>query len=299
MFRNANSIARDFTRPVIMSRMTVAGACSAGIGAFVVVNNEGWIVTAAHNLSHLLELSSQEQTYLAHNAKEAAIRADSGLTDMERRQQLKSLGRLSTDGTARAAVWFAGVGTGLTNITRIEAVDLGIAQLTNFDPSSIPRYPKFKAPGPDFLPGTSLCKLGFPFYEANPTWNASTGSFDYPPGQLDACCFPLEGIFTRTQQIVPVDAAGIPISSPVPLEYLETSTPGLKGQSGGPIFDIDGNVWALQTVTTHTPLGFSPIVEINGKKTVEHQFINLGMGPSARTIAAVLTNLGVQFDVVQ
>lgn len=297
MFKDANKIARGFTRSMIMSRVNIAGKCSAGIGAFVVINDEGWIVTAAHNLTQLLELDAQEKAYEAHVAKEASIRGDTTLHEKERRKQLQSLGKLKGEDTAHASAWLGGVGTGLANINRIEAVDLGVAQLTGFDPTKIADYPKFKSAGPEFLPGTSLCKLGFPFYEGVPSWDATTKSFSFPPGALDACCFPMDGIFTRTLEVQPVDPAGNPIPNPFPLEFLETSTPGLKGQSGGPIFDVHGHVWALQCRTSHMALGFSPIVEINGVKTVEHQFINLGSGPSSRTLMGALSNLGVKFRV--
>ena len=43
MFRLAYKIAREFTFPVILSRRTIAGACSSSIGAYVVINADGWI----------------------------------------------------------------------------------------------------------------------------------------------------------------------------------------------------------------------------------------------------------------
>ena len=48
VFREANAIARQFTRPIVMSKLTVGGECTAQIGAYVVVNNEGNFVTAFH-----------------------------------------------------------------------------------------------------------------------------------------------------------------------------------------------------------------------------------------------------------
>ena len=51
------------------------------------------------------------------------------------------------------------------------------------------------------------------------------------------------------------------------VHYLETSSAGLLGQSGGPIFDIDGTVWAMQSRTTHLPLGFAPKVNTKAKKS--------------------------------
>lgn len=303
MFRNANAIARDFTKSVVMSRRTVSGTCSAGNGAFVVVNAEGWIVTAAHVILQINELVGQEQAYLSHKQNEADIRADTALPEKERRAKLQALGKLAPESTARAAVWFGdpatgqAIGSSLEQIVIFEAVDLAVAKLAGFNAGLVPRFPKFKSPGADFAPGASLCKLGFPFFSGKPVWDDAANSFHYPPGALDTTYFPMEGIFTRSQQVVPVDATGIPVPTPFVLEVIETSSPGLKGQSGGPMFDTEGNVWALQCQTSHSALGFSPLVEVNGKKTVEHQFINMGMGPSSQTIMAAMASLGIKFEV--
>ena len=37
---------------------------------------------------------------------------------------------------------------------------------------------------------------------------------------------------------------------------LELSTPGLRGQSGGPLFDEDGLICGMQSSTNHLHLGF-------------------------------------------
>jgi len=76
---------------------------------------------------------------------------------------------------------------------------------------------------------------------------------------------------------------------------LETSTPGLRGQSGGPIFDTKGTIWALQSRTSHFPLGFSPKVKKDGKDIEENQFLNVGWGVHAELIAAFLKDNGVDY----
>ena len=58
--------------------------------------------------------------------------------------------------------------------------------------------------------------------------------------------------------------------------YVETSTPGLKGQSGGPIFDTNGHIYAMQVQPNHIPLGFHPISEYDGKSIEKNQFLNVG-----------------------
>ena len=51
MFTEAIARAGKFTIPVVISSRTVAGKCRCEIGAGVVVNPEGWVLTAAHVLA--------------------------------------------------------------------------------------------------------------------------------------------------------------------------------------------------------------------------------------------------------
>ena len=81
-----------------------------------------------------------------------------------------------------------------------------------------------------------------------------------------------------------------------PLGYdrllFETSAPGLRGQSGGPIFDGDGRIWGIQSETTSYELGFSP--EVKGEP--EHQFLNVGKAVDSSTVCSFLDGLGVSYQ---
>ena len=62
---------------------------------------------------------------------------------------------------------------------------------------------------------------------------------------------------------------------------IELSTPGLRGQSGGPLFDSDGIVYGMQSRTKHLHLGFDiENTEILSKgqlkKVSDYSFIHLG-----------------------
>ena len=57
MFSKAVPIAAGFTRPVVISSRTMQGACAGTIGAYVVVNPGGWILTAGH----LLDIVRKQQ----------------------------------------------------------------------------------------------------------------------------------------------------------------------------------------------------------------------------------------------
>ena len=57
MFSTAVPVAAGFTRPMVISSRTAQGECGATIGACVVLNRAGWILTAGH----LLEIVRQQQ----------------------------------------------------------------------------------------------------------------------------------------------------------------------------------------------------------------------------------------------
>jgi hypothetical protein len=101
-----------------------------------------------------------------------------------------------------------------------------------------------------------------------PTYDEATNSFETPPDQAVLAFFPIDGIFTRIINVLP------PSPAPnFPLKYIETSSPGLRGQSGGPTFDTEGAVWAIQSQTRHLPLGFSPEIKVAGKLEQEHPHV--------------------------
>ena len=114
-------------------------------------------------------------------------------------------------------------------------------------------YQTLKDPAKNFSPGASLCKLGFPFIEIKPTFDEATSNFSIPPEMRNLPFFPIEGIYTHDLNVA--DPTG---ASPFPLTFLETSSPGLRGQSGGPTFDVMGSIWAIQSQTQCLPLALVP-----------------------------------------
>jgi hypothetical protein len=149
-------------------------------------------------------------------------------------------------------------------------------------------YPVFKDPARNFDPGTSLCRIGFPFHTVEPTYDATRNVFELPPGSVPLPRFASDGILSR---IIEVEMEGQP--APHFVGFIETSSPGLRGQSGGPIFDRQGTIWGIQSKTQHYPLGFSP--EVKGQR--EHQFLNAGWGTHAATVIGVLNSQGIAHQV--
>jgi len=106
MFRQALAIARRFTWPVVISRATIGGSAGSGIGTFIVVNEDGWIVTAAHILEEIDKLVREEQQARAHEAAISGVNNDPALSSNEKRRRIKTLGRLNRNHTDHVSSWW-------------------------------------------------------------------------------------------------------------------------------------------------------------------------------------------------
>lgn len=284
MFAEAYRKASFFTRPVIASWANHDGTCQSGVGSFVVVNDGGWILTAHHIVALLEQLEERKKKYTDHQAAAVAIENDAGLLNDQKRKKLRHLGPMPKDAVKGFSFWWGADGVSPQGpFTSLVEGDLAVGQLKPFDKIHGATYPTFKNPATPVSPGTSLCRLGFPFHQITPTYDGR--NFQLPPGTLPMVLFPIEGILTR-QLIVNPDPNAF-------IGFIETSSPGLGGQSGGPIFDRDGVVWGIQSQTHHLPLGFSPPVPNGRPGEKEHQFLNVGVGTHPATIVTVLKDLGV------
>ena len=92
MFREAYAKAKHYTRPVAGVTRTVGGQCTSGIASFVVINKEGWILTAYHTsktLTAIREIQLKTQSYFESLA---SIRADAALSQKEAKARVRALG---------------------------------------------------------------------------------------------------------------------------------------------------------------------------------------------------------------
>lgn len=273
MWVKAIQKAQEFTFPMIISTRQYNGLVSSGLGSFVMLNNEGWFITAAHALAQFM-LFNEQQRQIAEKAK------------------ISPEVQVSGDWLSNISLWY-GKDTHQISVYHVfQDNDIAIGQILNYDPSFCKVYPKFRNPD-TFATGMSLCKLGYSFYDIQASFETENNSFRYAQNLFPIPTFPTEGILTRTLQSGKTQDENFNIS------WIETSSPGFKGQSGGPIFDINGDIAGLQSNTIHLPLGFSPSVEQNGHTVTENQFINLGRGAHAASILAFLDFHKVKYEIAK
>ncbi|MBD2700616.1 trypsin-like peptidase domain-containing protein [Spirosoma sp. BT702] len=140
-------------------------------------------------------------------------------------------------------------------------------------------------------PGRTLCRLGYPFPEfTNFRYNPAVDDIEWTTiGRLVSPSFPIDGIVTRLT------------AGKNSIVGIEMSTPGLRGQSGGPLFDANGVIYGMQSATNHLHLGFdieNHEVLVNGRRSrvSNYPFLNVGRCVHVDVIKAFLREKGVKFE---
>ena len=291
MFSTAVPVAAGFTRPMVISSRTAQGECGATIGACVVLNRAGWILTAGHLLEIVRQQQESARRHEGYRGNVVEFHRDTAADKRFRKRGVRTFHRPAGLSVRNHSVWWGVDGARLVEARLVPAADLALGRLEPFDPASIPRYPVLKDPSRGYAPGRSLCKLGFPLHRIEPIYDEDANTFTLPPGSVPLPMLPLEGMFTR---VVNTRAPGSGEGDPS--LFIETSTPSLLGQMGGPVFDAEAVVWGVQSHTVHHFLGFRPPVPGGRQGQVEHQFLNTGLAVHASVIRSVLEAEGVDYE---
>ena len=132
-------------------------------------------------------------------------------------------------------------------------VDLALMKFDNYAKLLCDSFPVFAQSSSVLRQGRSICRLGYPFPEfSNYKYESKSDSIEWTPdGQTNTPRFPIDGILTRHLSDGKGKAVGF-----------EVSTPGLRGQSGGPAFDVDGRIVGIQSLTKAHDLNFDVDIKV-------------------------------------
>lgn len=288
MFRKSYQLASKYTQPLISAMRFYDGTVESGLGSFIILNDEGWIMTAAHNLNASFAFNQHQKELKEFQEKVDKINSNKQLKEGQRRVLARKI-KPNKKWVTHFIIWFGADGINILEHHIYVENDIAFLRVDTKVMQGFKHFPTIKEVSDDDM-GTSLCKLGFPFYPVNATFDETTKKFSFPPNLLPIPRFPIEGIYTRNLM------AGKTKDGSLDIMYLETSTPGLKGQSGGPIFDPDGNIFAVQSKNTTIPLGFKGRVEAKGKIIEENQFMNVGIGVHSKTIIELLNKHNIKYN---
>lgn len=288
MFRKAYAIASQFTFPLIVSSKYFDGRVECGIGAYILLNETGWILTAAHMMLNMLKAQEDLIKISEYNQKKIVLENNYAI---DSKAKTKKIARLYKDNNwiINQSYWWAKDDYEIDNCILDQYKDIAIVHLSNYMELPGQIYPRFLSTSENNI-GESVCKLGFPLHEVNATYDVSNNRFVLAPNTVPVPRFPLEGIIARFNYII--DESGKQI------KHIETTSPGLRGQSGGPIFNTNGEVYAMQIRTNHYNLGFNPSIKINGKRITEYQFLNTGLGISSEEIISFCKDNNVKINSI-
>jgi hypothetical protein len=287
LFSDAYVKVKDFVRPVVISTLLENGKVNCGFATFIVVNADGWVVTAAHVLNALLLSKQHLKEKADYEAKVAEIRADPMLSVKLRNRKLEGL-KPNPEWILNQSLWWNQNAANAKEYSIDIQADIAIVKLENFNTADIVTFPKFKPANADPPLGGHLCRMGYAFADMQATFNHSTNTFEMqspvPP------IFPNDGLHTRIRGEPDVSGNRV-------VKFIETSTPGLMGQSGGPLFDRLGEIWGIQVKTNFMELGFSPKKKDGaGKEFIEHQFLNVGLASHVTHLIDLFNRSQVKFE---
>ena len=169
-----------------------------------------------------------------------------------------------------------------------KSLDLALIKLKGIN-IECNNYPIFSKTMPE--QGQSVCKLGYAFPEYS-YYEYKDDNIVFKKDMVSNFpLFPMDGIVTRHV----IDENNV-------MSMFETSTPGLRGQSGGPVFSPEGIVYGIQTLTKHIDLNFDVDTEVkrgvDNKRVTFTPFINLGVCVSSKEVIKFLDENKVEYQSI-
>ncbi|MFD2569700.1 serine protease [Spirosoma soli] len=291
MFVDAIERVDPFTRPLhSIVRLYGHDEIVPGSATLFFVNEEGCAVTC----KHVAELITQTEKIYENYRKFQGARRDvlREKNAGHRISQLEEEFKLRPDTIIRLRNNFVSCVDQYQRLTvdMHPTQDLALLRFEGYTRLLYRSHAVFLGDSNRIKPGRSLCRLGYPFPEfTNFRYNPSIDDIEWTTeGRVASPCFPIDGIVTRL------------LSDNVAITGIELSTPGLRGQSGGPLFDTNGLIYGMQSATRHLHLGFDiedREVLVNGRKSrvSNYPFLNVGQCVHVNVIKAFLRERGVKF----
>lgn len=290
MFADAIERITPFTRPLhTIVRLYGHDQIVPGCATLFFVNETGCAVTCKHVAELITKADAILQNYRSFQGARRAVLNERDAA--QRITQLESKFKLQSETIIQIRNYFVGCDEKTELLIDMHPTqDLALLRFKNYKPSLYQSYATFLADTSRVKPGRSLCRLGYPFPEfTNFRYNRQTDDIEWTnEGRVSSPRFPIDGIVTRL------------LNDKGAITGIEMSTPGLKGQSGGPLFDPNGLIFGMQSATNHLHLGFDiedrEVLVNNRKRRVSnYPFLNVGQCVHVDVIKAFLREKGVTY----
>jgi hypothetical protein len=291
MFVEAIKKVSLFTRPIhIILREYNSDFIIPGTATMFFVNELGVAITCKHVAQIIMKTDAMNNQYSKFKTEKLSLTNSNKykrkLRELEKKYQYRK------NITIQVKILFVDCVDKLDSyeIALHPIYDLAIIRFKGYTKLSYTNHAVFLKDEEQIQQGRSLCRLGYPFPEfSNYKYNPEKDDIEWTAeGRHNTPRFPIDGIITR-KILNKGETVGI-----------ELTTPGLKGQSGGPLFDTDGKIYGMQFITHHLHLGFDikeeEIFEGSKKKKVSnHPFLHLGNCVHVNIIKSFLKDSNIKF----
>lgn len=287
MFKIGYDINIKYTRPIYSGiKLLESDDVISGISTCIVVNSEGWLLTCKHIAEQLIYSENIIPLFDEYKTIE---------NNKEKILEFKKKYNFDENTAILQRNIFVDIFIGghIEKIILDKNLDIALIKWSDFDKMLVDAFPLFNNTKPSI--GEYVCKLGYAFLEYDYFYydKIKKDILKIKDKELDAPMFPLDGMTTR---YIRIENNGSDV-------MFETSTPGIRGQSGGPIFNKDGYIVGMQSATRHLDLMF----DIHGsfKRGIkyedvnEKQFINLGIGISVEELTRFMDENKVKYNKAQ
>lgn len=272
MFQKAIEKILQFTRPMHTISRTYGGLIQPGSSTFFFVNDSGVAITCKHVIDLIPGADHVNNQFQQFKAERNRLPQDGKFKRNLMGLEMKY--KYHPEATVQMKNNFLNCFDKIDQIVchPHPTLDLAIIEFKGFNQVYYQSFARFINDNSKIQQGKSLCRIGFPFPEFNNfRHNPDTDDIEWTQtGNPNSPSFPIDGIITRFVGDPNLGITGI-----------EMSTPGLRGQSGGPLFDADGNIYGMQFATNHLHLGFDvkdAEIILNGKKSRVSNFPFLHVG---------------------
>jgi len=247
MFKTAIEKVGSFTRPIhFISNVYGEKTVRPGAATLFFVNDDGVAITCKHVTSLIKQsgsLLSHYQNFLIE--KNALVK--SGSYNKKIKELKEKFGYGKPNNACQLLYQLVDcVDLQTIDVFEHPVYDVAILKMKGFTKKFYTGHAVFAKDSSELQPGVFLCRLGFPFPEfSNYTYDEATEMISWTHDTVRMVRFPIDGMVTRHFGNAEGKIFGV-----------EMSTPGLKGQSGGPLFDTNGLIYGMQSMTNHLHLGF-------------------------------------------
>lgn len=292
MFVNAIEKVIQFTRPIhTISRTYNSTVIQAGASSLFFVNSDGWALTCGHVAKQIL-ISDQVLKRKLKFEKDLEA-AHSGKSKKKWKKELEKKFNLSRSETYEIYNNFMNCIEGKlsADIKVHKEIDVALIHFREYSKLLCDSFPVFAKDSSAIKPGKFVCRLGYPFAEfTNYEYDKNLDKIKWTKtGRFDTPYFPIEGMITRRL-----------LGKDKKLIGFELSTPGLRGQSGGPAFDVDGRILGIQAATGHLDMNFDIEQDVlrGGKKkqVKDYAFLHVGKCIHIEVIKEFMNENGVVFQ---